>query len=195
MLTMAKEDVFQDNLKRNLEDQFFHKQDQVLIDNLKKMRQLKETREELAKISGIHDEAILQKLVELNIRPETLASLSLVPLIEVAWADGSVDESEKRAVLTAAEKMGFTKESTDYTLLKEWMQHKPSPRMLDAWIHYIEGLCKQLSDEQRVELKKNLVDNTRAVAEASGGFMGLVNRISDAEKKVLAKLEGAFGDR
>ena len=38
--------------------------------------------------------------------------------------------------------------------------------------------------------------HARAIAEASGGILGLGigNRISDAEEKVLKQLEEAFGD-
>jgi hypothetical protein len=181
-----------DLLKTNLENEFFFKEDQKLIAKLKEMRKLKETKVELSKVSGITDEAVLQKLVDLNIRPETLASLSLVPLVEVAWADGEVDAEEQRAVLAAAEKMGFAKGSNDYMLLTEWMKHKPSSKLLEAWIHYIQGLCGVVNAKEKAELKQKFIGQTRSVAEASGGFLGLGNKISTAEAKMLAKLESAF---
>jgi hypothetical protein len=182
-------------LSKDLEDMFFLKEDQKLIDKLRAMRKLKETKEELSKVSGIKNEAILQKLVDLAIRPETLASLSLVPLVEVAWADGAVDEDEKKAVLAAAERMDFPKGSTEYDLLLQWMTHRPQSQLLEAWMHFIEGLCEQLSKEEIKTLKDDLLGHTRAVAEASGGFLGLGNRISSAEASVLAKLETAFTKR
>jgi hypothetical protein len=189
---MPEQAFSSDLLKKNLEDEFFFKEDQRLINQLKEMRKLKETKAELSKVSGITDEAVLQKLVDLNVRPETLASLSLVPLVEVAWADGEVDEDEKRSVLTGAEKMGFAKGSTDYTLLTEWMQHKPSPKLLEAWIHYVQGLCGVLTQKEMAELKRKFIGQTKSVAEASGGFLGLGNKISKAEEDVLKKLDSAF---
>jgi hypothetical protein len=180
------------NMSERLDDLFFLNEDKKLIEQLKIMKQMKETKENLAKVSGIKNELILEKLVALNIRPETLASLSLVPLVEVAWADGTVDEKEAKAVLVSAEKMGFSKDSPDYEILLNWMTHRPSNELLDAWIHYIRGLCEELSDEERSELKNNLIENARNIANASGGFLGFGNKISESEAAILEKLEKAF---
>lgn len=179
-------------MAETLDDLFFLKEDQKLIDQLKAMKKLKETKEELKKVSGIENEHILDKLVELNVRPETLATLSLVPLIEVAWADGSLDESEKIAVLSSADKMGFSKDSGDYQILQQWMTHKPTKDLLDAWVHYIKGLCEQLSKDEALELKNELIGHARSIASASGGFLGLGNKISKAENAMLDTLEKAF---
>jgi hypothetical protein len=189
---MNPKSALQDSLTRNLLDSFFLKEDQKLIEKQRAMRKLKETKEELAKASGIKNDAILQKLVELNVRPETLASLTLVPLVEVAWADGSVDENEKKAVLAAVERHGFSKGSTDYDLVTQWMTHRPAPALLEAWMHYVQGLCEQLSPEEIKTLKEDLVGHTRNIAMASGGFLGLGNKISKSEEDILKKLEGAF---
>jgi hypothetical protein len=181
-----------ESLSRDLENMFFLKEDQKLIEKLRLMKQLKETKEELSRISGIKNDAVLQRLLDLDVRPETLASLALVPLVEVAWADGSVDANEKKAVLAAVEKMGFAKGSTDYDLVMQWMSHRPDAALLSAWMHYIEGLCEQLSITERVELKTDLVGHIRDVAMASGGFLGLGEKISKPEADMLAKLESAF---
>jgi hypothetical protein len=183
---------FDGNMSEKLDDLFFLKEDQKLIDQLKALKKLKETKEALSKISGIKNEHILQKLVELKVRPETLASLSLIPLVEVAWADGNVDDKEKDLVLSCAIKMGFHMGSPDYNILSQWMTRRPSVELLNAWIHYIQGLCEKLSSKEKGELRKELIENTRAVAMASGGFLGLGNKISKAESVILEKLENAF---
>ena len=179
-------------MAETLDDLFFLKEDQKLINQLKAMKKLKETKEELKKVSGIDNEHILDKLVELNVRPETLATLSLVPLIEVAWADGSLDESEKSAILSSADKMGFSKESSDYQILVQWMTHKPTKELLDAWVHYIKGLCEQLTKDEVLELKNDLIGHARLIAAASGGFLGLGSKISKSESAMLETLEKAF---
>lgn len=183
---------FNGNTSEKLDDLFFRKEDQKLIDQLKALKKLKETKEALSEVSGIKNEHILQKLVELQVRPETLASLSLIPLVEVAWADGNVDTKEKELVLSCAIKMGFPKGGPDYKILSQWMTHRPSVELLDAWIHYIQGLCEKLTGEEKGELKKELIENTRSVAMASGGFLGLGNKISKSESAILEKLENAF---
>jgi hypothetical protein len=177
-----------------LEDAFFSSQDQKLIEELRALRKMKETRESLSRISGIKNEAVLDKLVSLNVRPETLASLCVVPLIEVAWADGTIDEKERKAILSAAEKTGFKQGEIDHDLIKQWMTHKPPSEMLTAWIHYIQGLCEQLTSEEKKSLQAEIIGHAKTIAEASGGFlgMGIGNTISKAEKDMLMKLDSAF---
>ena len=63
---------------------FFYEQDRRIIEQRKKLQQLKETKDNLAKVSGIQDDDLLEKLVALDIRPETITTLIGIPLIEVA---------------------------------------------------------------------------------------------------------------
>jgi hypothetical protein len=67
-----------------------------------------------------------------------------------------------------------------------------SPEMVAAWKHYIEGLCKKLTPPEIENLKHELLDLARDVAQAAGGFLGLGSKISTAEKAVLEDLERAF---
>jgi uncharacterized tellurite resistance protein B-like protein len=177
---------------RELEDSFFLKQDRDLIDKLKTLRRLEETRDALAEASGIRDQAVLQKLVELGVRPESVAPLALVPIVEVAWADGKVDEKERQAVLEAADARGIRAGDLQHGLLHSWLSHRPSTKLLQAWQHYVAGLCAQLDEEQRNALRGELLDRARAVAEASGGFLGLGSKVSPSERAVLKRLEAAF---
>jgi len=189
---MDEASFFQENQGKTLEDLFFLKQDKKLIEDLHRIEKMKETKKDLSEVSGITNEEILQKLVDLNIRPEIVATLALVPLVEVAWADGKVDEEEKTAVLEAAAESFVSKDSPDFDLLRQWMEHKPNQKLLEAWKHYIKGLCGQLTQHQRNALKKDLIGHARQVAEATGGLLGFGNKISKAEQEMLNKLESAF---
>jgi hypothetical protein len=189
---MKKQILFQTKYSKKLEDLFFLKQDAILMEEFHRMEQMKETKESLAKVSGITNDEILQKFVDLDIRPDIMASLALIPLIEAAWADGSVDEKEKAAVLEAAAKSFFAKDSIDFKLLSQWLEHRPPHSLLDAWTHYIEGLCEKLTAAQKSILKNELIGHARQIAQAAGGFLGLGNKISDEERRVLDYLESAF---
>ncbi len=90
----------------SLQDAFFRKEDEKLIENLRMMRKLSESKEALRNVSGITDEHLLARLVELEVRPETLASFALVPLIEVAWADGKVSALDSAAWITRSLRSG-----------------------------------------------------------------------------------------
>ena len=178
--------------RRDLEDAFFSKQDARLIEQLRIMEQMKENKDALRKVSGIVNEAVLEKLISLNIRPETVASLAMVPLVEVAWADSKIDAGERDAMLKAIICKGIVPGSIDYELIESWLKHRPPAKMLDAWTHYIQGLCEILSAEEITSLKNELVGHARAIAEASGGFIGLGKKTSKAEQAILDTLTAAF---
>ncbi|MEN6385236.1 MAG: hypothetical protein ABFD79_08545 [Phycisphaerales bacterium] len=153
---------------------------------------MKDIKKLIAKVSGITNDDVLDKLVEFEIRPEVVASLAIVPLIEVAWADGEISKEEQKAVLDASLESFISKESPDYELLKRWLKHKPDANLLKAWKHYMKGLCEQLTKYQVNALKKDLIGHAEEVAKAAGGFLGLGNKISKAEQKMLDKLAAAF---
>jgi hypothetical protein len=176
-------------LSRVLEALFFYSENLVLKKELERLQHEKETVDALSKVSGIVNASILKELVQRNIRPETLAAFCLVPVIEVAWADGSISVEERKAVLEGASKHGF---GEDHAILTEWLKKKPEPSLLDAWEKYMDGLCEVISKTTLQELQKDLLDNARSVAEASGGFLSLIDPVSPSEKTVLLKIEAFF---
>ena len=177
---------------RALEEMFFRKQDAVLMEKQKELERMERNQQTLSEVSGITNKKILKKLVELEIGPHLLATLAVVPLVEVAWADGEIQEEEREAILAAAAKAGFGKGSVDHTLLEKWLIQRPPPKLLEAWAQYIEGLCEVLSEKDRRDLKDSLLKQAWDVADAAGGILGLTFRVSSAEKAILAKMEKAF---
>jgi hypothetical protein len=148
--------------------------------------------ERLAEASGIEDRALLARLAGAGVRAETLAALTLVPLVEVAWADGRMDAREREAVLSGAESTGIAPHSPSHGLLRLWIQDRPAPDLMQVWSDYIRALCAQLTDAERRRLRSNLLDRARRVAEAAGALLGLVDPISREEARVLDELARAF---
>ena len=176
---------------QTLEDRFFFEQSLVLKEQLARIKQQQETEETLSKVSGIVNKAVLKELVALNIRPEILSALCLVPIIEVAWADGKIDENERRAILDGARKNGF---GEDHEILTVWLQRKPQPSLMDAWKTYMSGLCEVVGHDSLAALKADILEHTRMVAAASGSILGLTNPISESEKAVLDSVASFFAE-
>jgi len=174
-----------------LEDMFFYEQDRRILEERAKLQQMKQTKASLAKVSGIHDDALLEKLIELEIGPETLATLIGIPLIEVAWADGEMDEKERKKLFEYAEKAGLRQKGLDPKIMSAWLKKKPDPSLLKAWKQYIQTLCKELGAHERKALHDEVMADARAVAEAAGGLLGLA-KISPEEKAMLKTLDEAF---
>jgi hypothetical protein len=177
---------------KGLEDEFFRREDQRLLARLKELRSIEMSREALAKASGITKPEVLDRLLKLGIQAQTLAALSIVPLIEVAWADGALDPKERRAVLEHAGAAGITSGSSAYGLLEAWLEHRPSQQLLDAWRDLVRAIREQIGPEEAERLKAEIVERARVVARASGGVLGLGSKVSSAEAAMLASLERPF---
>ena len=130
-------------------------------------------------------------LADLGIDPSTLAALTLIPLIEVAWADGKMEDGERSAVLAGAEAHGITTHSSSFRLLEMWLNDPPEPDLVAAWRQYIRAACETLSFEGKLRLKDSILGRARDVAESAGGFLGF-RSVSPAEERVLSRLEQAF---
>jgi hypothetical protein len=115
----------------------------------------------------------------------------MIPIVEVAWADGEMDARERDAILVGAESVGIEPGSPSHGLLRIWTEDAPAPDLLDAWRAFIRALGGELQAEERRRLRERLVGRARSVAEAAGGILG-VDPVSPAEKDVLARLEAAF---
>jgi tellurite resistance protein len=116
----------------------------------------------------------------------------VVPLVQVAWADGSVRPEERAAIIQAARDAGIESKGGHYPLLEHWLDERPSRQMLEAWEHYVQGLCKQLTPEEVAKLKSDTLKLAYKVAEAAGGLLGLGSKISKAERALIDELERAF---
>ncbi len=174
-----------------LEDQFFEKENAQKLAALKDKMDVQRSREDLRKASGMSDDAVLDKLVALGLTPKTIAALSLVPLIQVAWADGEIQDNERTAILQGAHGKGLEQGTDGYELLQSWLKSKPSGDLFTAWEAYIKALTSQLNDEQNRLLKNQIVGFAKMVAAAAGGILGFA-KISGDEEKVLNRIEGAF---
>src|SRR3990170_4617545 len=92
--------------RRALEEEFFARQNEKLRQQLRAKMESQAHRDDLAKAAGISHPEVLDHLVRLGLDAETVIALGLVPLIDVAWADGKMDDKERLAGLSAAREKG-----------------------------------------------------------------------------------------
>ena len=175
----------------SLEEAFFRKQDATLLEKLRQKRLAEVTKEDIAAATGIRDDELLERLVEMEINLQTLTALSVIPLVEVAWADGRIEKNERDAVLQAADEAGVPKDGPGYRLLNEWLANKPDMKLLSCWKDYVAALADTLDEKAYAQVRDNLLDRARDVATAAGGILGL-GAISTAEQEKLQELEAAF---
>lgn len=188
---MAEE--FLGDRKRALEEEFFRKQEQALLAQLRAAQAQESALEALATATGVQDRAVLQTLLSLGITSDTLLALGLVPLVAVAWADGTLADRERQAIVSGLGAAGIVADSPAGQLVQTWLASPPPASMLEAWTSYTAALAAALPPAERTQLRDSVLGRARAVAEAAGGFLGFGNRVSPAEEALLQRLASAFG--
>lgn len=189
---MAEE--FLGDRRRALEEEFFRKQEQALVHQLRASQAKESTQEALAVATGVRDRTVLDKLSSLGITSDTLLALGLVPLVAIAWADGTLDDRERHAIASSLGAAGIVTDSPAGQLVQSWLSGAPPASMLEAWSSYTSALAAALSPAERHSLRDSVLGRARAVAEAAGGFLGFGNRVSTAEEALLQKLAAVFGE-
>lgn len=184
-------DIFEAR-RKSMEEAYFRKQDAKLVDKLKGLFQDKIEREALRQKTGITDDSVLDNLIALNVSGEMLAAFQLYPLLEIAWADGQVDEREVRAVLGAAEQRGLAPGSPAYAMLEDRLRNRLRGEARKAWYMYARELCKVLNAEELATFRNELLDAATRVAQASGGLLNVAFTMSPNEKRVLEAIEKAL---
>jgi hypothetical protein len=184
---MTGKDAFTD-LKRPKEEEYFHKKERELIERMQRRAQLEAERQQLGEAVGVADEEILQALQELGYTRETVALLHLVPLVQVAWADGHVASREREHILDVARIRGIQTGHPAYQQLADWLNHRPPDELFQKTLRLIRDLLQALPPEQREASTRDLVSYCTQIAAASGGLLGLGRRISDQEHSVLEQV-------
>jgi hypothetical protein len=145
-----------------------------------------------AEATGIDDEELLGRVAGLGIRVETLAAFTLAPLLEVAWADGTMNAKESEAILRGAVSTGIEEGSLSHRLLEIWTGEQPPPDLFGLWAQFARALSQQLDTGDRHAFQSAIVTRAKKVALAAGGFLSMGSNISRAEAEALARVRAAF---
>lgn len=174
--------------RRALEEAFFNKYNDELLAKLRAKEEAKQKRLGLAAATGISDEKVLDDLLAANVAPETLAALSIAPLVLLAWRDGKMEDRERAAILRAADEQGMPHTSTAYQLIEKWLKERPGDELVAAWKGYVGALRQNLPAPAYAALRKDILERTTKVARSAGGYLGFA-RVTKEEKELLARIE------
>jgi preprotein translocase subunit Sec63 len=181
-----------EELRRTNEEQYFLKKETELLDEIRLHAACRSERRDLAEATGFADEEILRELQDLGYSRETVRLFHVLPLLQVAWADGFVTRQERELIVGVARTRKFYEGSASDAQLQDWFRNKPSEQFFTRTNRIINTLLTALAPEERSANSDRLVALCTDVASASGGFLGL-GKVSDAERlaieKVAAELE------
>lgn len=184
---MAERDLW-DERRRSYESEYFQRRERELIEKMRaRARELAEEHH-LQRATGITDDEVLKALHDLGYTQETVILAHLVPLLQVAWIDGSVSSAERAGILEAARLRGVEENTPAYRQLVGWLDKKPLDGFFEDTLRLIGNLLAAMPEDARVKAKTTLLAFANAIAEASGGILGLGSKVSAEERAVLDRL-------
>ena len=173
------------------EDKYIKQSENDQIARIRRERQLEALRrEELGGIASVlqSDADVAQEAMELGFDRETARILHLLPVIQMAWADGSVQDDERAKVLDLASDSGIANGTPAYDYLELLMEREPSP----LYFQRTNSLIARMLEQDTGALGgDDLMKHVEAVAGAAGGFFG-VGKISREERELIQKLHALF---
>lgn len=185
---MAK-DIFRDR-ERGEEAAYFRQVDARLIAKLRQKAQLSEIAHALAEKLRVDEPALLQSIQKLGVTLDTGSAFILAPLVEVAWADGSVSDAERDVILHMANRRGLEPGSADYRQLLDWLTHRPSDEVFRTALEAIRIGLSVLPPDEAEQRIATIIKACEDVAQAAGGISELLHLhgVSYSESAVIAAI-------
>lgn len=184
---MSEKNAFADRAK-GLEESYLRKKEQELVEQMRRRAAKQAERQELAEAGGVGDEEILATLQEMGYTRETVNLLHLVPLVQIAWASGSVTSREREMVLRLCEWRGVEKDCPAWEQLDNWLDQRPSDEFFLTTLRIIHHLLEFQTVNERVAGRTDLISFCIRIATASGGFLGIGSKISKGERTALDQI-------
>jgi hypothetical protein len=171
--------------KRPHEEDYFQKKDRELIEKARQKAKIQQQLRELGEQVGVTDPEVSRELADLGFTPETVKLLPLVPVLEMAWAEGGVTDAERKLVVDVARARGIVEKSAADTQLAEWLDRRPDDNVFRRAGRLISALFA--SDARVAITPDDIIKYCEAIAEASGGLFG-IRRVSSDERATLDRI-------
>jgi hypothetical protein len=186
---MSDHDAFAER-GRALEEEYFRKKDRELVEKMRNAAAAEQARGEMGRQTGITDSALLGELQELGFTPDTVVLLPLVPVLELAWAEGGITPAERQLLLSLARSRGIADGSVADRQLNDWMASRPSPAVFERAGRLISAVLSSGTGTVSAGLTADqLVAYCEQIASASGGLLGLrIGSVSSEEKTLLTRI-------
>lgn len=173
---------------REKEEDYFRRREAELLEEIRRKKAARKEREEIGRAAGIDDERVAAELSACGYSRETIPLLHLVPLIQVAWADGKISEDERRHILEASRLHGIEDGSGAARQLASWLESKPGEEFFRRSLRAIRAILQALEPQSGKPRTNDLLTLCLKVASASGGLFGIGRKVSREENNLLAEI-------
>jgi hypothetical protein len=178
---------------RAREEAYFHQREQELLEAARKKAEDARHRAAMGDVSGIQAPEVLEMLQHHGYDPDTIRVIPLVPLLGVAWADGSVSDAERQKIRAIARMRGIEVGSAADRRLEEFLLERPEAGVLERSILAIRSILAARPGGD--DVGDDLLALCREVATASGGFLGIGSKVSQAEEALMTELARELAEK
>lgn len=130
-------------------------------------------------------DALREELIWLGFDERSWRALALLPLVDVAWADGTV-QPEERALIEALATERYRLEPEGRALLTGWLRHRPTDDYLRRGRRALLALA-HAPVPLAVATPQDVLALCAQVADAAGGVFG-IGRTGGTERNALAAI-------
>lgn len=178
-----------DERKRRQEEDYFQRQERRLLEQMRRRTEEERERRGLSDATGLYDETLLEELRVAGFDAGTVKALHLAPLIEVAWAEGRVQNGERMMILDLARERGLD-DGPAYAKVVAWLDVRPTAWLFDLSLKFVRATFARLPPDERARRTMEVVADYERVARAAGGagFVSFGNRVSGEEERILERL-------
>ena len=184
---------FLDPLRLAHEEEYFQRHNHELIAKLRERQATEAAAVGLKDATGVQDDALIEHLARLGVTRETVAVLHLMPLLEVAWADGVIQDEERALLHGAADEAklsGKALEAFEAMILK-----RPKQIYFDVALEFIRSVLAAMPAAEADKARDNIQTLTETIAQSTGGWFGIFGNVSDEEESALAHISGRLNDK
>lgn len=136
---------------------------------------------------------VLKKGAELGYASDKLPLLFLAPFVQIAWAEGFVQASERRAILRFAESFNVDAGGENHQRLVEWLDERPTDEFFARSLEDLRQLLGEVPDRQAARLRSMLQFGCVETAHAAGDI-GLLRGRSNIRREEREHLQ-SIGER
>jgi hypothetical protein len=145
-------------------------------------------RERTAGALGIDDPSLIERIHALGFRGETSQVFDLLPLVFLSWADGKIQHQERSMILEVLEERGVAPGTAPFILIESLLETRPSDVFMDEALGLLRDLCKARGVDS-----SDVIELCYRVADASGGLLGLGNKVSGKERDLIRRIAEYLG--
>jgi uncharacterized tellurite resistance protein B-like protein len=178
---------------RDEETTYFHaielEQRRKLRDKLEAAAKKLADQQAIANSVKTDDLELAERIKALGFSGDSARLFDLLPLVHVAWADGSVHKSERATILRVLEMRGVQPGSEAFTLLESLLEERPCEEYMSQSLAVLKELLAQGDGERGMQL----VDLCEQVAASAGGFLGLGDKVSGDERALIDSIASQLG--